>query len=137
MHDAPDPRQIVQAVSGYLRNAALPTLAAAGTAKPETASAVYLARVSANLLDIAQRQLAEDAQVALAEHTSLRALLGEDGDLATLNRRLCERIADASLALDAPGLAAHLWRVALDKLAVDQPTYSTYVRVTGAAAEGN
>ena len=136
MHDAPDPRQIVQAVAAYLRETALPALAAgAAAAGSEASSAAYLARVSANLLDIARRQLAEDTRVAEAEHASLCRLLGEDGDLATLNRRLCERIADASLPLDAPGLAAHLWRVTLDKLAVDQPTYSTYLR--HAAAQGN
>jgi hypothetical protein len=30
--------------------------------------------------------------------------------------------------LDTPGLTACLWQITLDKLAVDQPTYQTYVR---------
>ena len=41
---------------------------------------------------------------------------------------LCERIASGAMTLDTPGLAACLWQITLDKLAVDQPSYETYVR---------
>ena len=47
---------------------------------------------------------------------------------------LCERIADGVMDLDTPGLAACLWQITLDKLAVDQPNYETYVRCLRDAA---
>ncbi|MBI5256899.1 MAG: hypothetical protein HY855_10400 [Burkholderiales bacterium] len=127
MHDAPTPAQIVEAVSGYLRDAALPALSQG----ERDARVAFHARVAANLLDIAQRELAEDPAVAEAEIEGLRRLLGSDAshDLAAMNRLLCERIADGTLGLHTPGLAEHLWQVTLAKLAVDQPGYSTYRRV--------
>ena len=36
------------------------------------------------------------------------------------------RIAAGELTLETPGLADHLWRTTLAKLAVDQPTYWGY-----------
>ena len=54
------------------------------------------------------------------------------GDLAILNRRLADRIADGRLSLVTPGLASHLWRTTLDKLAVDQPGYASYLQVLAA-----
>jgi len=64
------------------------------------------------------------------EHAALTKLLGaEPGvDVARLNRMLCERIANGAMDLDTPGLADCLWQITLDKLAVDQPSYETYVR---------
>ena len=64
------------------------------------------------------------------EHAALTKLLGaEPGhDVAQLNRLLCERIANGAMDLDTPGLADCLWQITLDKLAVDQPGYETYVR---------
>ena len=42
---------------------------------------------------------------------------------------LCERIAQGVVDLGTPGLADCLWQITLDKLAVDQPSYETYVRM--------
>jgi hypothetical protein len=50
------------------------------------------------------------------------------GSLADLNRALADRIAKAEVDLQTPGLADHLWRTTLDKLAVDQPNYASYRR---------
>ena len=61
-----------------------------------------------------------------AEHERLKAMLGVDGDLATLNAELAGRIAAGEMDLATPGLKDHLWTVTLDKLAVDQPTYAAY-----------
>ena len=49
-------------------------------------------------------------------------------ELARLNQQLADRIASGEIDLASPGLADHLWRTTLAKLAVDQPTYETYRR---------
>jgi hypothetical protein len=56
----------------------------------------------------------------------VQRLLQQTGDLESLNRLLCERIARGELDLRQPGLADPLWRVTLNKLAIDQPSYSAY-----------
>jgi hypothetical protein len=43
-----------------------------------------------------------------------------------LNRELCARIRAGACDLDTPGLGAHLRATALEKLAVDQPSYAAY-----------
>ena len=58
----------------------------------------------------------------------LRELLGEGGDLASLNASLCARIRDGAVDLKTPGLFDHLYKTAVEKLAVDQPNYSAYKR---------
>ena len=81
----------------------------------------------------AARQLVERAMRLspasdAAEQARLKVLLGEDGDLKQLNRRLCALIRNGALTLATPGLAAHLRATTLEKLAVDQPTYAAYRR---------
>ena len=135
MHDAPTPAQLIGAVADFLRAQAAPALAR-GQADPHAA---YLARVAANALGIAQRQWAEAPALAAQERERLCALLGvadEPGtDLAALTQRLAGRIADGTLGLETPGLAEHLWAVTLAKLAVDQPDYVTYRRLTAAPGD--
>lgn len=113
MQDAPAPSALVEAAARFLREIAAPGL---------SGQAAFHARVAAGALEIAAREMRRDD--AAHELASLRALLGEEGDLQTLNRRLAERIAAGELTLRTPGLAEHLWRVTLDKLAVDQPRYA-------------
>ncbi len=113
MQDAPSPAALIDAAARFLRETAAPSL---------TGQAAFHARVAAGALEIAARELRLGAPAE--ELASLRALLGEEGDLATLNRRLAERIAAGELTLETPGLTDHLWRVTLDKLAVDQPRYA-------------
>ena len=135
MHDLPTPDELLAAVSRFLRDEAGPAL---GRNAPlaDGAALAYQSRVAANMLDIVRRQVALSPATDAAEMARLQALLGEPGDLATLNRRLTDRIADGSLNLATPGLADHLWRTTLDKLAVDQPGYSTYCRFSEATSPG-
>ena len=130
MQDAPSPEQLLQAVARYLRDEAGPALARAGDG-----ALAYQAKVAANMLDIAGRQLAHAPAEQAAEVARLQALLGESGSLADLNRRLTERIVSGALAPDQPGLVDHLWLTTLAKLAVDQPGYDTYRRLTDAAPD--
>ena len=130
MQDAPSPEQLLQAVARYLRDEVGPALARAGDA-----ALAYQARVAANMLDIAGRQLAQAAAEQAAESARLQDLLGEMGSLAGLNQRLAERIVGGELAVGQPGLAEHLWLTTLAKLAVDQPGYDTYRRLTAATPD--
>ncbi|MGL6110898.1 MAG: DUF6285 domain-containing protein [Rubrivivax sp.] len=124
MQDAPTPDDLLAAVAGFLREQAVPQL---------QGQAAFHARVAANALDIVRRQLALAPAAEAREAGRLAALLAADGNLTDLNRLLCERIASGAMGLDTPGLVAHLWRVTLDKLAVDQPGYESYRRVLAKA----
>lgn len=117
MQDRPDPIELVRTVADTLRERLMPEL---------NGSAAFEARVAANILDLVVRQLGLQAASDAAEKQRLVALLGRDGTLQDLNALLCRRIADGSVALDDPALAAHLWATTLDKLAVDQPGYAAY-----------
>ena len=130
MQDSPSPEQLLQAVARYLRDEAGPALARAGDG-----ALAYQAKVAANMLDIAGRQIDHAPAEQAAELARLQALLGEPGSLADLNQRLAQRITDGELPLSQPGLAEHLWLTTLAKLAVDQPGYDTYRRLTDAAPE--
>ena len=130
MQDSPDPEDLIQAVAKFLREQAGPALGQAGEA-----ALGYQARVAANMLDIARRQLLLAPSAAARELTSLQGLLGQHGDLAVLNQQLAQAIASGAMAPDDPGLAEHLWASTLAKLAVDQPGYETYRRLSGAAAD--
>ncbi|MEO8298037.1 MAG: DUF6285 domain-containing protein [Burkholderiales bacterium] len=124
MQDAPTPPQILEGIARFLRDTVVPQLKGA---------AQYDARIAASLLQIVQRQLDHGEPAEASELASLRALLNaDDGDLPQLNRRLCERIASGGFALDDPQLLNHLWATTLAKMAVDQPGYSTYERVSKA-----
>jgi len=117
MQDQPTPSEVIGAVALFLK-----TVVAAET----TGATSFQARVAANALEMMRRELdlapAEDA----AELARLKTLLGEDGTLAELNRRLADQIAAGVLDLSTPGLKDHLWATTLAKLAVDQPTYAAY-----------
>jgi hypothetical protein len=117
MQDQPTPAEVLGAVAAFLKNV---------VAAETTGATSFQARVAANALEMMKRELeiapAEDA----AELARLKALLGEDGDLAELNQRLAQQIAGGALDLSTPGLKEHLWSTTLAKLAVDQPTYAAY-----------
>lgn len=152
MQDSPNPEQLLQAVARYLRDDAGPALAGAGHA-----ALAYQARVAANMLEMAQRQAALAPAEQAAELAGLQQLLGQDAllglapllgpasgapagaadaassSLAQLNQRLTDAITSGAMPADHPGLADHLWRTTLAKLAVDQPGYETYRRLLAAS----
>jgi len=122
MQDQPSVDELLRTVATFLRERAAPALDGRDG---------FHARVMANVIDIARRQIALGPAADDAEHERLRALLHTDGDLQSLNRLLCERIRTGELGPGAAGLADHLWQTTLDKLAIDQPGY-----VAGRAAAG-
>lgn len=116
MQDLPTPAAIVDLVIAQMGEAPL-----AERSKFET-------RVMAAALQLVSRALKLGPASDARELQRLRALLGADGDLETLNLRLCEHIRDSAVTLDTPGLAAHLRATTLEKLAIDQPSYAAYRR---------
>lgn len=123
MQDQPTAVELLEIAAHFVRNEFGPLL---------TGHAAFNARVTANVLDIVRRELMLAPEANAREIARLESLLGETGDLAALNRRLCERIASGDITLDTPGLADHLWESTLAKLAIDQPGYATYRAVLDA-----
>jgi len=123
MQDPPSAAELVRAVAAFLRNEALPALEGRNA---------YLARVSANTLEIVARELDAAPAADAAERARLLALLdrtdADDATLEQLNAELCSRIEAGTIGAATPGLLAHLWTTTLAAVAVDQPGYSGYRR---------
>ncbi|WOJ95120.1 phosphotransferase family protein [Congregibacter variabilis] len=83
----------------------------------------FLAKVAANSLGIAQRELQHGAHLANQERRRLQALLGSDAELDELRWGLVNKLRDG-MPLDSPGLAEHLRQTVACQLAIDQPRYS-------------
>jgi len=126
MQDQPTAAELLAIAAHTVRNDFLPKL---------TGHSAFNARVTANVLDIIRRELLVAPSANAKELARLEALLGEAGDLETLNLRLCERIASGAIGLHTPGLADHLWETTLTKLSIDQPNYASYRAETGAPAK--
>jgi aminoglycoside phosphotransferase (APT) family kinase protein len=120
--DLPRTDELVSGVRDHLRGNVMETTQGRGH---------FLARVSANALDIVLRELAVGDVHRRLERERLARLLGRDADLGTLRWRLVESLRDASLPLDAPGLAEHLRSTVVNQVAIDQPRYSGYLAATG------
>lgn len=127
MLDKPSGDKLLEAVIRFLRDEVLPELDGAAS---------FRTRVAANALDLVRREIAGKSVIATDEHERLARLLGHDGDLDTLNAELCSAIRDGAVTLATPGLSDHLWATTLDKLAIEQPTYATYRRVTEERQKG-
>lgn len=115
MMDQPSLLELVTAVREFIEQKAIPEL------KGHTA---FHARVAANALLIAERQIAQGEAADEAERARLTALLGRDGTLEELNRALCLTIRDGSMALDDTALKETLRLSMIDKVKIDQPNYS-------------
>ncbi len=119
MQDEPGPAELTKAVADFLREDIAPLVSGHNAFK---------LRVAINMLDLVTRQLTLEAASDAAEAERLQRLLAVQGSLFELNRALAGKIAKGELDLQTPGLAEHLWQTTMDKLAVDQPTYSAYQR---------
>ncbi|MGA2291328.1 DUF6285 domain-containing protein [Bradyrhizobium sp.] len=119
MQDEPTPEELITAVADFLRGDIAPVV---------TGHDAFRLRVAINALDLVTRQLRLAARSDAAEAERLSRLLGKQGPLGELNRRLADGIAKGEVDLQTPGLADHLWQTTMDKLAVDQPNYASYRR---------
>lgn len=100
-----------------------------GSADPRLA---FLARVAANSVATARREADYGPELAVAEANRLQQLLNASGDALKLRRRLALALRQ-DLALDTPGLAAHLRQTVAGQLAIDQPRYGA-LQVPAAAS---
>ena len=114
MQDEPTSAEILRAVSLFMRGS-----------EPGRIRK-YDLLVASNALDLIGRQLEGQGAANLAEMTRLEALLDRSGSLEELNRALCEAIRSAPYG-ELKRYAEHLLQTTLEKLAIDQPTYSTFV----------
>lgn len=120
--DRPTAAELLGAVERFLREQLVPEL---------RGYFGFQARVAANALAIARREIEQLPAAAEREHRGLRELLGRDGSLPELNRELCRRIRSRELGPDSAALMRHLRETTLAKVAIDQPGYSAFRRATG------
>lgn len=114
----PPVSELLASVSRFLRDELVPTLSGVHA---------FNLRVSINAIDLVRREIEQQGGADQRERTRLAKLLGSDGDLETMRRELCEKIACGELTLAEPALGEHLRATAIDRLAIDQPTYSAYL----------
>jgi Domain of unknown function (DUF6285) len=123
MLDHPRGPALLDAVARLLRETLIPQL---------PPGAVFQARVAANAVDLAAREMRQAADAENQARARLMALLGPDpdlhADLAMLEAELAARLRRGEIATDHPGLQQHLWATTLAKLAIDQPNYAPYRR---------
>jgi len=117
---------LLEAVAKYLREEVLAEV---------RGSTAFNVRVSASALDLVARELVLRLDNENGEHARLRALLGNDGTLDDLRELLCDRIASGELTEESAPLRRHLWATVTAQLAVDQPSYSAYIRAVSLAAQ--
>ena len=110
----PMPAELLEGVAKFLKDEVAPALDSQHS---------FLARVAANSLGIAQRELIYGAELAAQERRRLELLLGREDNLETLRWELVNQLR-ADLPIDTPGLAEHLRQSVAGQLVVDQPQYS-------------
>ncbi len=115
MQNAPSAKELVEAVRAFLEDTAMPNL---------EGHAAFHARVAANALATVERELTLGPKAAEDERMRLEGLLGADGSLEELSRLLAQFIRKGAMTLETPGLREHLWRTTIDKVSIDQPSYS-------------
>ena len=114
----PPVSELLASVSRFLRDELLPTLSGARA---------FNLRVSINAIDLVRREIEQQGGADERERMRLAKLLGSDADLETMRKELCEKIARGELTLAEPALGEHLRATTIDRLAIDQPTYSAYL----------
>ena len=95
---------------------------------PLEGQAAFHAKVAVGALGIVAREIAQKPRDA--EAAALAGLLGHDGPLDALRAELCDKLMRREMTAQTPGLLDTLTRAALSKLAVDNPRYSTFQRMT-------
>jgi aminoglycoside phosphotransferase (APT) family kinase protein len=115
--DMPRLDELVTSVRDYLRTEVM------NATRGRTS---FMARVAANSLDVVLRDFALGDVHRERQLGRLRALLGGEGDLETLEWKLVEMLRDGSMDWRAPGLAEFLRESVVNQVAIDQPSYSGF-----------
>lgn len=127
MMDEPAADELTAVVASFLRSTVVPALAG---------PLAFDARVAANVLDLAVREIRLGPAAASEERARLVGLLGHEGPLDALGRELCTLIREGRQALSHKDLLQHLRATTLAKLAIDQPGYATYREVLALGWDG-
>jgi len=90
---------------------------------PGDARQAFLARVTDNARATLSREAEHGVTLEAEAVERLSVLLGETGDFATLNGKLCEALRDGAIDPLHPVLLAHLRAAAIGQIAIDQPGY--------------
>jgi len=120
--DMPRADELIAAVSDFLRNQVM----------TETKGRThFLARVSANSLDIVAREFDLLPEHRRREHARLRVFYHADADdnrtdLESLRWRLVHALRDGSQSLDEEPLKSYLRNTVVNQIAIDQPRYSGF-----------
>ena len=114
MLDHPRGPALLDAVASLLRDVLLPQL---------PPGAAFQARVAANAVDLAAREMRLGPAADAAHAERLQALLQHSGPPDALSAELALAIRSGAIDAQNPALRAHL-----DKLAIDQPSYAPYRR---------
>ncbi len=117
MYDSPTLPEIIGAAAAFLRQEVMPKL---------DGGLAFQLGVTANALDLVQRQLEAGALPEDEDCARMRTLLGVEAQPEALNTALCAAIDSGDLELADKALVVHLWATTLSKLAVDQPSYAAY-----------
>ncbi|WP_310497056.1 DUF6285 domain-containing protein [Sandarakinorhabdus sp.] len=114
---------LIEAVAGFLAEVE-------GTLSGRRA---FHAKVAQNALAIVARELAQ--QPRDAERAALAGFLGADSradaGLDALRAELCGRLRAGQLTAETPGLLEALQVAVMAKVAVDNPRYATFKRLSG------
>lgn len=86
----------------------------------------YFARVSANILDVVEREIVQGHQLDVDEQKRLERLLDRRGSLSDLNAELCQKIKERKIDTGDEKLIDHLRLTVMGKLSIDNPNYATY-----------
>ena len=120
--DMPRADELIAAISDFLRTQVM----------TETEGRTsFLARVSANSLDIIGREFDLLGEHRRREHAGLQAFYQSDAndpdsDLETLRWRLVHALRDGSQRLDNEALTSLLRNTVVNQVAIDQPRYSGF-----------
>ncbi|MCW5730176.1 MAG: hypothetical protein KIT20_05420 [Alphaproteobacteria bacterium] len=115
MQERPDAGELLEAIGEFLAREVRPKLDPVGA---------FHARVAERLLELLRREWRDGPAADRAEHARLRALLGGEGTLAELNRRLARDIRARRLAGREAELVDHLKATVADRLAIDNPRHA-------------
>lgn len=127
MNRHPPATELLASVSRFLRDELLPSL---------TGAQAFNLRVSINAIDLVRREIEQQDAADKREHRRLAKLLDSYAELDVLRKQLCEKIARGDIMLDQPALREHLRATIVDRLAIDQPTYSAYLAAIGKPGRG-
>ncbi len=115
--DMPRADELIAAISDFLRNQVM----------TETEGRTsFLARVSANSLDIIGREYDLLGEHRRRELTGLQMFYDSDADLESLRWRLVHALRDGSQPLDDETLTSYLRNTVVNQVAIDQPRYSGF-----------